>query len=131
MKLKFRQEGSEIIWANLDRVKFPWVISNVLSNAVRFAPTGSEVQVVLTDRNGSVEVQVIDDGPGVSEEDQRRMFEPFFQSTQPTTSGQKGLFGVGLTIAREVVEAHDGRIEYYRRQPHGSEFRILLPFPPA
>lgn len=62
------------------------------------------------------------------------MFDPFFQGIQNpmvTGSGAKGLFGIGLTIAKEVVEAHDGRIEYYARKPRGSEFRIVLPFPPA
>ncbi len=131
VKVVFKQEGSEIVWANLDRVKFPWVISNLLSNAIRFSPQGAEVEVLLTDRNGAVEIQVLDDGPGISSEDQQRIFEPFFQSTQATTLGARGLFGIGLTIAKEVVEAHDGRIEYYPRQPHGSQFRIILPFPPA
>jgi PAS domain S-box-containing protein len=129
VKLIVREEGSSMIWADLDRVKFPWVVSNLLSNAIRFSPQNSEVEVLLTDRNGFVEIQVRDEGPGISEEDQKRMFEPFFQSTMTTSFGNKGLFGIGLTIAKEVVEAHDGRIEYYRRQPHGSEFRILLPFP--
>jgi signal transduction histidine kinase len=130
VKVSFSQEGSEIIWGKLDPVKFPWVISNLLSNAIRFSPVGSEVEVFLTDRNGAVEIQVRDRGPGISEEDQRRIFEPFFQSpTMMTTSGKQGLFGIGLTIAKEVVEAHDGRIEYYPRLPHGSEFRIILPFP--
>ncbi len=129
VKLEYKQEGSEIILAKLDPVKFPWVISNLLSNAIRFSPMGGEVEVYLTDRNGSVEIRVKDQGPGVSEEDQRRMFEPFYQSPMTTSSGRQGLFGIGLTITKEVVEAHDGRIEYYRRQPTGSEFRILLPFP--
>jgi NtrC-family two-component system sensor histidine kinase KinB len=130
VRLTVKQEGSDIIWANLDCVKFPWVLSNLLSNAIRFAPTDSEVDVLITDRNGAVEIQVRDEGPGISDEDQRRMFDPFFQgTTMTTTSGNKGLFGIGLTIAKEVVEAHDGRIEYYRRQPRGSEFRIILPFP--
>ena len=57
------------------------------------------------------------------------MYEPFFQSAIPAATGTKGLFGIGLTIAKEVVEAHEGRIEYYLRKPHGSEFRIVLPFP--
>jgi signal transduction histidine kinase len=131
VKLNFLQEGSPVVWASLDPVKFPWVISNLLSNAIRFSPVGGEVDVLLTDRNGAVEVQVKDQGPGITEEDQRRIFEPFFQSpTLITTSGKQGLFGIGLTIAKEVVEAHDGRIEYYPRLPQGSEFRIILPFPP-
>lgn len=129
VKLAYEQEGSEKIWANLDRVKFPWVISNLLSNAIRFAPAGSVVEVLVTDRNGAVEIQVKDDGPGVTEEDQKRIFEPFFQSAMTTSTGSKGLFGIGLTIAKEVVEAHDGRIEYYPRRPRGSSFRIVLPFP--
>jgi NtrC-family two-component system sensor histidine kinase KinB len=131
VKLVVTQEGSPAIWANLDQIKFPWVISNLLSNAIRFSPVNGEVEVLITDRNGAVEIQVKDQGPGINEEDQRRMFEPFYQSPQAlkaTAVANQGLFGIGLTIAKEVVEAHDGRIEYYR-QPKGSEFRIVLPFP--
>jgi PAS domain S-box-containing protein len=131
VQLNYVQEGSPVIWGGIDSVKFPWVVSNLLSNAIRFSPPGSKVDVVLTDRNGFVEIQVNDEGPGISEEDQARIFEPFFQSPMTTSSGMKGLFGIGLTIAKEVVEAHDGRIEYHRRQPRGSQFRILLPFPVA
>lgn len=128
--LELKEQGSEVIWANLDLVKFPWVVSNLLSNAVRFSPVGGRVEVILTDRNGSVELRVRDEGPGIPEAEQARVFEPFFQSTMTTASGARGLFGIGLTIAKEVVEAHDGRIEYHQLKPHGSEFRILLPFPP-
>jgi PAS domain S-box-containing protein len=130
VKITFSQEGSSIIQGRLDLVKFPWVISNLLANAIRFSPQGGTVEVVLTDRNSAVEIQIRDQGPGITEEDQRHMFEPFFQGPKQGSSGKSGLFGIGLTIAKEVVEAHDGRIEYYRRQPQGSEFRIVLPFPP-
>jgi signal transduction histidine kinase len=122
------QEGSETIWANLDLVKFPWVVSNLLSNAIRHSPAGSEVSIVLTDRNGAVEIQIKDQGAGIPEPDRAHIFEAFFQGTLAT--GGRGMFGVGLTIAKEVVEAHDGRIEYFPRIPTGSEFRITLPFPP-
>ena len=128
VKLEFSQEGSEVIWARLDIVKFPWVVSNLLSNAIRHSPAGTTVSVLLTDRNGAVEVQVQDEGAGIPDSDRSRIFEAFFQGTM--ASGGRGLFGVGLTIAKEVVEAHDGRIEYFPRQPRGSEFRITLPFPP-
>jgi signal transduction histidine kinase len=130
VKIEFQKEGSEVIWANLDLVKFPWVISNILSNAVRFSPESGVINILLTDRTGGVEIQIRDQGPGIPEAEQNRIFEPFYQSAMTTPSGSRGLFGIGLTIAKEVVEAHDGRIEYYRVQPHGSEFRIVLPFPP-
>ena len=129
VKLTYLQEGSQVISANIDRVKFPWVVSNLLSNAIRFTPPQSEVIVSITDKNGAIEIQVKDEGPGVSEADQKHMYEPFFQSTMVTSSGSRGLFGIGLTIAKEVVEVHEGRIEYLSRKPKGSEFRIILPFP--
>ncbi|MEO5968468.1 MAG: PAS domain-containing sensor histidine kinase [Bdellovibrionia bacterium] len=130
VKVEFLNEGSEMIWANLDSTKFPWVISNLVSNAIRFSPPSSTVRVVLTDRNGAVEMQVKDEGSGIPEQDQKHIFDPFFQGSASVLPGQRGLFGIGLTIAKDVVEAHDGRIEYYPRLPQGSEFRIILPFPP-
>jgi len=128
VKIELSNEGSETIWANLDLVKFPWVISNLLSNAIRHSPAGSTVGIFLTDRNGAVEIQIKDQGAGIPEGDRAHIFEAFFQGTLAT--GGRGMFGVGLTIAKEVVEAHDGRIEYFPRLPAGSEFRITLPFPP-
>jgi NtrC-family two-component system sensor histidine kinase KinB len=128
VKIEMSQEGSETIWANLDLVKFPWVVSNLLSNAIRHSPAGAEVSIALTDRNGAVEIQIKDQGAGIPESDRPHIFEAFFQGTLAT--GGRGMFGVGLTIAKEVVEAHDGRIEYFPRIPAGSEFRITLPFPP-
>ena len=129
VKVEFLNEGSEMIWANLDFTKFPWVISNLVSNAIRFSTPGSTVDVVLTDRNGAVEIQVKDEGVGVPEQDQKHIFDPFFQGSAAAQSGPQDLFGIGLTIAKDVVEAHEGRIEYYPRLPQGSEFRIILPFP--
>jgi len=127
IKVKFIQEESDALWAAFDRTKFPWVISNLLSNAIRFSPIGGEITVILRRRDENAEILVKDQGPGISQDDQLRMFEPFFQSSTVLFSEKQGIFGIGLTIAKEVVEAHDGRIEYYRMEPHGSEFRIVLP----
>lgn len=128
VKLTYQCEGSDAIRANIDLIKFPWVVSNLLSNALRFSPVGGEIVIFLTDRNGAVEIQVKDEGPGISKEDEKRMAKGFI-SNIGTAAGKNSLFGVGLTIAKEVVEAHEGRIEYYRRATQGSEFRIVLPFP--
>jgi NtrC-family two-component system sensor histidine kinase KinB len=130
VRVEFLNEGSEMIWAHLDSSKFPWVISNLVSNAIRFSPPSSKVHVVLTDRNGAVEVQVKDEGTGIPEEDQKHIFEPFFKGSATALTEQRGLFGIGLTITKDVVEAHNGRIEYFPRLPQGSEFRVILPFPP-
>lgn len=127
--LHYNMEGSEEIWAFIDPIKFPWVISNLVSNAVRISPEGSKVEVLLTDVNGFTEIVITDEGPGITEEVQKRMFDPYYRgpAADYCDLGAPGAMGLGLTIAKEITEAHDGRIEYHRLEPRGSCFRVLLP----
>jgi PAS domain S-box-containing protein len=125
--LTYEVASPGVVWANIDTVKFPWAVSNLLSNAIRVAPAGTKVGVRVVEDGGRAVVEVSDAGPGVPEAVQRRMYEPFYQGPADAAGGERGLLGVGLTIAKEVVEAHDGRLEYAPREPHGSTFRINLP----
>jgi NtrC-family two-component system sensor histidine kinase KinB len=130
VNLAFRKEGSHQIWSEVDSQKFPWVLSNLVSNAIRVAPENSTVDVLLTDRNGHAELKVTDTGPGIPEDVQKRMFEPYFQGGKRATrelAGVAGFLGLGLTIAKEITEAHHGRIEYHAVNPRGACFRVLLP----
>jgi PAS domain S-box-containing protein len=127
VKLDFLQEGSENITVKIDPVKFPWAITNLLSNAIRVSPAGTTVTVYLSDRQGRADIEIRDEGPGIPESVQRRMFDPFFQGEQAEGHRTSGFLGLGLTITKEVVEAHDGEIEYFSRNPVGSVFRIRLP----
>ncbi len=125
IKVQFIKEGSNVILAQIDTVKFPWSISNLISNAIRVSPLDGTVIVRLSDRESRVDIDVIDEGPGISEENQKKIFDPYFQGSKELS----GFLGLGLTITKEVVEAHEGRIEYYPKQPYGSIFRISLPLP--
>jgi signal transduction histidine kinase len=127
VRVEFSGSEGEPIMARIDPVKFPWVISNLLSNAIRFTPSGGLVEVRLAKKDGNIQIEVSDEGPGIAEEDQLRMFDAFYQGQQAIASGKSGLFGIGLTIAKEVVEAHGGSIGYHSHSPHGSEFTIFLP----
>lgn len=127
VELKFLVQGSEIIWCMIDSVKLPWAVSNIISNAIRVSSSGQTVTVVLTDRNHRADIEIIDEGPGISDAEQKRMFEPYFQGSATLGSSSAGYLGLGLTIAKEVVEAHDGYLEYHTRRPRGSMFRISLP----
>lgn len=127
VELEFMTEGSATIWANVDVVKLPWAISNLLANAIRVSEPERKVSVFLSDRADMAHIEIWDEGPGISDDVQKHMFEPYFQA--PTNGGSTlGFLGLGLTIAKEVVEAHGGRVEYFPRRPKGSTFRVSLPY---
>lgn len=127
--VEFEQDGSAPVWANIDIVKLPWAISNLLANAVRVSQPGQKVIVRLNDRVSTeyFQIDIVDEGPGIPEDVQKRMFEPYFQAPQGTMGASTGFLGLGLTIAKEVIEAHEGKIEYFGNRPRGSVFRIKLP----
>lgn len=127
VRLELVQEGSARIMARLDPVKFPWAITNLLSNAIRVSPKGSVITIHLTDREKRVDIEVSDEGPGIPDEVQRRMFDAFYQGGSGPGDVTSGFLGLGLTITKEVVEAHEGEIQYFAREPQGSTFRISLP----
>ncbi len=126
IRLEMRLPPEEI-WANLDEVKFPWVISNLLSNAIRISPPDTQIQISLCGKDEKIYFEVLDEGPGVPPEIEKNIFEPYYQGEGSASSKLRGFLGIGLTIAKEVVEAHEGKIEYQPREPTGSIFRIELP----
>ncbi len=111
-------EGAPTILTDGDRVL--QVITNLLKNAFRWTPDGGSIDVVLEASNGSVSVDVVDTGPGISPEDVRQIFSPFVsRDTQGT--------GLGLPIARELAGALGGRVELDTEPGRGSRFRLVLP----
>ncbi|MCE9626222.1 MAG: PAS domain-containing protein [Deltaproteobacteria bacterium] len=127
IEVEYIQEGSGEVWAMIDEVKFPWVVSNLLSNALRVSEPKHRVILRLRTRDGSILIEVEDQGPGISAEVEANMFEPFFQGGKQQGNPLAGFLGIGLTIAKELVEAHGGKIEYATETGKGSTFRILLP----
>lgn len=130
--LKYERESGEDIWAEIDPAKFPWVISNLLTNSIRVSPHGSTVRVYLLEASGHVEIEVTNEGPKIPEDVRRRMFDPYFKGTGEKDSAgipAPGYLGLGLTIVKEVTEAHGGTVEYMPLEPTGSCFRIFLPLP--
>jgi NtrC-family two-component system sensor histidine kinase KinB len=118
---------SDQVFVKIDKVKFSWAIANLLSNALRVSPTGSTVTVSVVQKDGAISIEIADQGPGIAPEVERRMFEPYFQSTAKDGVKTSGFLGLGLTITRDVVEAHNGKIEYQTNKPKGSIFKINLP----
>ena len=96
------------------------VLTNLLENAARYAPPSSTVRVEASDRGTMVEVRIADEGIGVPDHEQARIFEPFRR-------GEGGASGVGLAICKAIVEAHGGAIDVRRTPGGGATFAFTLP----
>jgi len=116
-----RFEAQPTIVSDGDRVL--QIISNLLSNAFRWAPDGGRVQLELSASNGRVSVAVDDNGPGVAIDEQERIFRPFWSRDDSGT-------GLGLAIAHELAAALGGSIALDSRPGEGSRFELVLPSGP-
>jgi two-component system sensor histidine kinase KdpD len=110
---------------SLDYVEIDQVISNLVENATRYAPTGSEIAVSAQRANGEVRVAVEDRGPGVPASSVQHLFDPFYRVADGTPR-PAGL-GLGLAVAKGLVEAHGGRIWVENRPGGGARFTFSLP----
>ena len=121
-------EGSETL-AEVDPERFQQVLRNVVANAVDFSPPGAVVTISTRTDGGVVELTVADEGPGIPPELRDRVFDRFFRIDQARTRRSGG--GLGLAIAREVVEAHGGTIQALENHPRGTRMTIRIPAPEA
>jgi signal transduction histidine kinase len=110
-----------------DRDRLIQVVINLISNAVKFTPTGSITVSARATAEG-IEVAVADTGAGIPPEDQERVFEPFGQSKDTLSDTVRGT-GLGLPICREIITAHGGRLWLESALGAGSTFRFTLPLP--
>jgi CheY-like chemotaxis protein/two-component sensor histidine kinase len=111
-----------------DSVRLQQVFGNVIRNAIKFSPSHSPVQVMLTTSGGAAKVSVTDLGAGIIASDLKTIFEPFTQGVSGATHGTPQGLGLGLSIARRLVERHRGVISAESDGPgKGATFRIELP----
>jgi NtrC-family two-component system sensor histidine kinase KinB len=108
-----------------DPIKLSWVVSNLIANALRYTPAGGRITVSSRNAERAVRVQVDDTSPGIPSEIRQRLFERF---TQWNVNGAApGSAGLGLAIAKEIVEAHGGRIFVDSKVGNGTCFTVELP----
>jgi NtrC-family two-component system sensor histidine kinase KinB len=107
-----------------DDTKITWVLTNLISNALRYTPSGGHIKLDAESFGSYVQVSVIDDGPGVPYEYQSKIFDKFVQVKSDRTVGGSGL---GLAICKEIVRAHGGTIWVDSVPGSGSKFTFTLP----
>jgi two-component system sensor histidine kinase MtrB len=109
----------------LDPLRIEQVLTNLVSNAIKYSPRGGVVEISLIPQPGQALLEVSDEGMGIPKEDQGRIFEPFTRSgsSRHLVPGA----GMGLFVALRIVEAHGGRIELESELGKGTRFRVYLP----
>jgi signal transduction histidine kinase len=117
--------GGLIVRADSDRLS--QVVTNLVENALKFTPAGGRVTITAARADPeSIRISVTDNGPGIPEAEQQRIFEKFYQVQGKPQPGRGGA-GLGLSIARGIVEAHGGAIGVESKPGHGSTFWFTLP----
>jgi signal transduction histidine kinase len=112
------------LWADEGRLR--QVILNLLDNAFKFTPRGGKITLNAREDDESLVISVCDNGCGIDEEEQKHLFEPYFQPQQGDVEHFKGL-GLGLALARTLVELHGGRIWVKSQKAQGTTFGLSIP----
>ena len=138
LKLPFQEKGVELAVVSQsglppltgDEQQFSWVVSNLVGNALRYTESGGRVEIRASRDNGVILVQVRDTGRGIPEDQLGKIFDKFVQvkASQIATPGSVGL---GLAIAKEIVELHGGTIWAESELNRGSIFSFRLPIVPT
>lgn len=123
-EVKIAVADSLFIWA--DEARLQQVLLNLLGNAVKFTPPGGHIQLDWELQPGGVEIRVQDDGPGIADEDQQRIFVDFEQAQLGLNRAQEGT-GLGLSLSRRLVELMGGRIGVRSQPGQGAQFWLWLP----
>jgi PAS domain S-box-containing protein len=111
-----------------DSSRMGQALDNLISNAIKFTPEGGKVRLLIENRDADCLLQVADTGYGIPASEQPRLFERFFRSTNATANHVPGT-GLGLTIAKTIVEGHGGSISFDSTDGKGTTFSICLPKP--
>lgn len=117
---------AEIPESMFDPNRITQVMDNLISNAIKFSPHDLNIYVTSKMHNNMVRVSVKDEGPGISKEDQSRLFGEFQRLAAQPTDGEKST-GIGLSIVKKIVEVHGGTISVFSKLGEGATFSFELP----
>lgn len=130
LRLHIEAEDADPLLLETDADRFQQVMSNLLSNAIKFSPPDSPVQISAQREGERLRIGVRDWGPGIPEAFRSRIFQRFSQAENPQTRTTEGS-GLGLSIAKAIVEKMDGDIDFESAPMRGTKFYFYLPLLPV
>ncbi|MBI5020149.1 MAG: HAMP domain-containing histidine kinase [Ignavibacteriales bacterium] len=123
-KIIFNKEDGCIVEGDESRLRM--VIDNLITNAIKYSHLGGGIWVTVSKRDNNIEISVKDEGPGLSDDDLKKLFQKYQRlSTQPT-AGEPST-GLGLSIVRQLVEMHNGTVNVKSELGKGSTFTVIIP----
>lgn len=133
LTFRAKEKGQELILKEpvnksvlADRGKLLRVLNNLIINAIKFTPVGGMIEISTRRSPEGIVISVKDNGIGIPKEAETKIFDPFTSSKREGTSGEQP-FGLGLYIARQIIDAHHGRIWLESEPGKGTTFSVLLP----
>ncbi len=129
LRITIAAKGRKVV---ADRTRLWQIVNNIMSNAIRYSPPGGRIDVLIDDSPGGEggghpmrRITIIDQGPGITEDEEPRLFEPFF--TRPSKAPGEHGAGLGLAIVKQLVELHGGTVSLKKAPDGGTSFTFTLP----
>jgi PAS domain S-box-containing protein len=119
-------QGSDAITLHADQNKIAQVLTNLVSNAIKYSPIGGTITIGCEKRTNQLKIFVRDEGMGISPADQKKLFDPFYRVNNDKYKDVGG-FGIGLYLVSEILKRHDSKIEVISGQDQGSTFFFVMP----
>lgn len=116
----------DLLMAQMDVRLIVQVIINIVNNALKYTPTGSEVKICAEKKGNQAQISISDNGPGIPKESKEHLFDMFYTVSTGKSDNHRGL-GLGLSLCKSIVLAHGGEITVTDYVPHGAVFSFTLP----
>jgi len=120
------KESDAILLAKMDARLIVQVLINLIDNAIKYTPSGSEIEISATEKDNKIAITVADNGHGIADEIKPRVFDMFYTGAEKIADSRRSL-GLGLALCKSIVNAHGGEITVSDNKPHGAVFTFTLP----
>ena len=120
------KESDGILLARMDARLIVQVLINMIDNAIKYTPSGSEIEISAVEKDNEIAITIADNGHGIADEIKPRVFDMFYTGAEKIADSRRSL-GLGLALCKSIVNAHGGEITVTDKKPHGAVFTFTLP----